>query len=149
MKSENVSDKNRANKNLFFYKKNEKREKNITQGTTWSNKEKDKISKILYLIFKIPKYHSRKYSHIILTFLNITFRSVCWTFFLFVQGMQNITNLMIDQHFLAKKNKFSSPFDLQKNPKKVQHIDLNVMFIKHEKICVDLLEWCFSISKIR
>ena len=58
--------------------------------------------------------------------------------------MQNITNLMIDQHFLAKKiNKFSSPFDFrsqQKNPKKVQHIDLNVMFIKHEKICVDLLE---------
>ena len=54
--------------------------------------------------------------------------------------------------FGQKKNKFSSPFDFrsqQKNPKKVQHIDLNVMFIKHAKICVDLLEWCFSILKIR
>ena len=52
--------------------------------------------------------------------------------------MQNITD-----YFGQKKNKFSSPFDFrsqQKNPKKVQHIDLNVMFIKHEKICVDLLE---------
>ena len=59
-----------------------KKEKNVSQGVHghWSNKKKDKISKTFYLVFKIPKYHSRKYSHIILTFLNITFGSVCRTF---------------------------------------------------------------------
>ena len=51
MKSENVSDKNRANKNLFFYKKNEKRKK-YKSRRAWSNKKKDKISKTFYLIFK-------------------------------------------------------------------------------------------------
>ena len=45
--------------------------------------------------------------------------------------MQNITD-----YFGQKKNKFSSPFDFrsqQKNPKKVQNIDLNVIFIKRKK----------------